>query len=140
MGLLPFDLAETPRESPEPISVTQASRMVVRALDDALPGTMRIRGEISGLTIRNGHWFFSLRDSDSSIDAVMWASQARVNSHRPVDGDSVLVTGRIGHWPRGGRTRLEARRLEPDGEGDLRAAFLKLCRELRELGWFDESA
>ena len=105
-----------------------------------LPGTMRIRGEISGLTIRNGHWFFSLRDSDSSIDAVMWASQARVNSHRPVDGDSVLVTGRIGHWPRGGRTRLEARRLEPDGEGDLRAAFLKLCRELRELGWFDESA
>ena len=140
MGLLPFDLAETPRESPEPISVTQASRMVVRALDDALPGTMRIRGEISGLTIRNGHWFFSLRDSDSSIDAVMWASQARVNSHRPVDGDSVLVTGRIGHWPRGGRTRLEARRLEPDGEGDLGAAFLKLCRELRELGWFDESA
>ena len=140
MGLLPFDLPDTPRERPEPLSVTQVSRLVVRALDDALPSTIRIRGEISGLSIRNGHWFFSLRDADASLDSVMWSSQARMNAHRPEEGDSVLVTGRIGHWSRGGRTRLEARRIEPDGEGDFKAAFLKLCRELRELGWFDESA
>ena len=139
MGLLPFDLPDTPRDRPEPLSVGEASRLVVRALDDALPSSMRIRGEISGLSIRNGHWFFSLRDADASLDAVMWSSQARVNAHRPEEGDSVLVTGRISHWSRGGRTRLEARRLELDGEGRLRAAFLKLCRELRELGWFEDS-
>ena len=139
MGLLPFDLQDTPRERPEPLSVAQASRLVVRALDDALPSSMRIRGEISGLSIRNGHWFFSLRDAEASIDSVMWSSQTRANAHRPQEGDSVLVTGRIGHWSRGGRTRLEARRIEPDGEGNLRAAFLKLCGELRELGWFADS-
>ena len=139
MGLLPFDLPDTPRERPEPLSVAEASRLLVRALDDALPSSMRIRGEISGLSIRNGHWFFSLRDSDASLDGVMWSSQARVNAHRPEEGDSVLVTGRISHWARGGRTRLEARKLEPDGEGNLRAAFLKLCGELRELGWFEDS-
>ncbi|MEE2908194.1 MAG: exodeoxyribonuclease VII large subunit [Planctomycetota bacterium] len=136
MGLLPFDLPDTSSAKPEPMSVSEVSQLIVQALADAMPATVRIRGEISGFTVRNGHWFFSLRDPGSSIDGVMWASQARINRHQPEDGDQVLVTGRIGHWPKGGRTRLEARRLEPDGAGDLRAAFLRLCKELRELGWF----
>lgn len=139
MGLLPFDLPDAPRDRPEPLTVSQASRLVVRALDDALPSSMRVRGEISGLSIRNGHWFFTLRDADASLDAVMWSSQTRVNAHRPEDGQSVLVTGRIGHWARGGRTRFEARKLALDGAGNLRAAFVKLCNELRALGWFDDA-
>ncbi|MCH2133237.1 MAG: exodeoxyribonuclease VII large subunit [Phycisphaerales bacterium] len=137
MGLLPFDAPESPSTRPEPLSVTQVSRLIVQALAEGTPSSVRIQGEIGSLAIRNGHWFFSLRDKESSLDAVMWASQARVNRHRPEEGESVIVSGRIGHWPRGGRTRLEARRVEPDGAGDLRAAFLRLCAELRDLGWFD---
>ncbi|MCH2154315.1 MAG: exodeoxyribonuclease VII large subunit, partial [Phycisphaerales bacterium] len=139
MGLLPFDVKGSRPAAPEPVSVTHISQLIVKALADGLPGSMVVRGEISNLTIRNGHWFFSLRDSESAIDAVMWASQARMNQHRAEDGESVLVTGRVGHWTKGGRTRFEARKVEPDGKGDLHAAFLRLCGELRELGWFDES-
>ena len=139
MGLLPFDVKGSRPTSPDPVSVTHISQLIVKALAEGLPASITVRGEISNLTIRNGHWFFSLRDADSAIDAVMWASQARMNRHRAEDGESVLVTGRVGHWTKGGRTRFEARKVEPDGKGDLHAAFLKLCGELRELGWFDES-
>lgn len=138
MGLLPFDLPDKGIAKPEPMSVTEISQLIVGALAEGTPSTVRIRGELSGFTIRNGHWFFSLRDQESSIDGAMWANQARLNRHRPEEGDQVLVTGRVGHWPRGGRTRLEARQIEPDGAGDLRAAFLRLCKELRELGWFSD--
>ncbi|MAT81842.1 MAG: exodeoxyribonuclease VII large subunit [Phycisphaerae bacterium] len=138
MALLPFDIKDATEPTPEPVSVSEVSHLIVEALSRGLPATIRVRGELSGFTVRNGHWFFSLRDQTSSLDGVMWASQARSNQHTPEEGEQVLITGRVGHWPRGGRTRLEARRLEPDGAGDLRAAFLKLCKELRSLGWFSD--
>ena len=114
------------------------SALIVDALEEGLPRSLRVEGELSNLKrSRNGHWYFSLKDEASKVDCAMWSSRARGVTFEPADGDAVEVTGHVEHYAKQGRTQLIVERLKAAGLGTLQARFEAMCSELREAGWFD---
>jgi len=119
-----------------PLSVSGLCRRIDEALKDAWPRPIRVRGEMGSLTDRT-HWYFTLKDDQAALSCVMYASRAARVRFQPKVGDEVIATGRVGHFPRQGRTQLYVDALEPVGEGALEAELRRLVEECRELGWLD---
>ncbi len=101
-------------------------------------GSFRVQGEIANISKR-GHWYFSVKDAGAVLSCVMWQSDAARAVYDPREGDGVVVTGRIKHYAPQGKTQLYASKIEPQGVGALEQRFQQLVRELRGLGYFDES-
>ena len=123
--------------APRELSVSEFSELIARTLDEGLRGSHRIAGEIANLS-RRGHWYFTVKDARSVLSCVLWQSDAARVPFVPKEGDAVVVTGRIGHYPAQGRTQLYVSRMEPQGVGALELRFQQVVRELRELGYFDD--
>lgn len=107
---------------------------------DFMLGNISIKGEVSNCKYHSsGHIYFTLKDKDSAISAVMWKSQVpRGLQFNMRDGDQVVVTGSVEVYERGGVYQIYAKTIEKQGEGDLYQKFLKLKAELEELGMFDD--
>lgn len=120
------------------ITVSQLTSLVRRALEDALPTTLRVVGEISNLKRHgSGHLYFTLKDDRSELSCVTWRSDAVKLKFQPSDGLEVIATGRIEVFERNGRYQLYVRRLEPRGVGALELAFRQLQKKLGDEGLFD---
>ena len=135
---MPDLFAAEPPQKPAadaPWPVSKLAGAIQAVLADKLPRKLRVVGEISNLSARN-HWFFSLKDGDASIRAVMFASAARRVSFDARDGLSVVATGRIDYYAAQGSVQLYVDALQAVGEGELEAAFRRLAAELREEGLF----
>ncbi|MDP7069869.1 MAG: exodeoxyribonuclease VII large subunit [Phycisphaerales bacterium] len=141
MNQLPFDWkpAERPSERPA-MTVTDLARRIAAALEQGVPDPVRVQGEVAAFSERRGHWYFTLRDDEASIQCVMWASDVRRGARAIAMGDVVRADGTVVHWAPQGRTQVRVRSVSPVGAGDRLAAFRRLCEELRGMGWFDESA
>ena len=123
------------RKPDAPWPVSKLAGAIQSALQDGLPRRLRVVGEVSNLSARN-HWFFSLKDGDASIRAVMFASAARKVAFEARDGLSVVATGRVDYYAAQGSVQLYVDALQAVGEGELEAAFRKLAAELRAEGLF----
>ncbi|MBN2064438.1 MAG: exodeoxyribonuclease VII large subunit [Sedimentisphaerales bacterium] len=120
------------------LSVTQLNRSIKFALADAFPGKITVSGEISNYKPHgSGHVYFSLKDADSSIIAVMWRSTAAKLKFSPDNGMSVLATGRLEVYEPQGKYQLIVDKLEPAGTGSLELAFRELAEKLRNEGLFN---
>ncbi len=126
-----------------PWSVTELAGRIKAALQDQLPGKVRVVGEVSNLSDRN-HWFFSLKDGGNSggasLRAVMFASSARRVGFPLRDGLEVVATGRVDFYDAQGSVQLYVDKLEPVGQGARELALRALMEELREAGYFDPAA
>ena len=125
-----------PQAADDAITVTEASGRIRRAIEST--GRLRIVGEVSNFSHRQ-HWYFTLKDGESQLDCVMWASAAATAAFRPADGLEVVVEGTPTHYGPRGRTQLVARSIERRGAGTLQQRFEELCRTLRAQGYFDEA-
>ncbi len=97
-----------------------------------------VQGEISGAKLyTSGHLYFSLKDSDSVISAVMFRGQRMRMEFEPDNGMKVLVHGRISSYVPRGQYQLVADRMIPDGAGALAVAFEQLKAKLEAEGLFD---
>ena len=100
-------------------------------------GSVRVTGEISGLTIAaSGHRYFTLKDASAQIGCVMWAS--RPATLRLRSGMQVIVQGKITVYAPQGKYQIDCDRITAAGEGDLYLAFAALKEELAAKGYFDE--
>ncbi len=97
-----------------------------------------VKGEISNfIAHRSGHWYFTLKDEESQIKAVMFrGSNSRV-LFKPENGDKVLLRADISVYAPQGTYQLNATAMKKDGLGDLYLAFEQLKRKLDEEGLFD---
>src|ERR1700741_1756467 len=83
-----------------------------------------VTGEISNMTrASSGHWYFTLKDSQSQIKCAMWRSSAERQSFVPQNGDAVMAHGRVSVYEPRGEYQLYADALRPVGVGDLYARF-----------------
>lgn len=142
MGRLPFDpgrMRDSGRGRDEPLTVSAFARLVEQAVAGAFPSRVTVRGEVSGARHRTHH-YFSLKDDGAVIGAVMFASAAKRAPVTPVDGRTVVATGKLEYYAPQGRLSLIVESLKEDGEGSLDARFRALCDRLREKGWFDPAA
>jgi exodeoxyribonuclease VII large subunit len=104
-------------------------------------GDIWVAGEISNFRAHSssGHLYFTLKDGDSQIRAVMFRSQARLLRFRPEDGMQVVLRGRATVYEKGGDLQLAAEYLEPKGAGALQIAFEQLKAKLEAEGLFDSA-
>jgi exodeoxyribonuclease VII large subunit len=105
---------------------------IERAFADTL-----VRGEISNLRAApSGHLYFTLKDGEAQLPAVMFRRQAQLLRFRPEDGLEVLLRGRVSVYEQRGQMQLVADSLEPVGAGSLQIAFEQLKAKLDAEGLF----
>lgn len=123
------------------LSVSDVNGYVKQTLE-ALPifSSLRVRGEISNFKhhVKSGHFYFSLKDEDSVIKAVMFAREARSLNFMPEDGMKVVIKGRLSAYVRDGIYQIYVTEMTPDGKGELHAAYERLKKRLEEEGLFSE--
>jgi exodeoxyribonuclease VII large subunit len=126
-----------PANGPPSESVTQLAARIKGALE-SLGDPIRVRGEISNF-LDKGHWYFSLKDEGAVVGCAMWQEQARRVGWTPKEGDAVVATGSVSFFAKQGRAQFYVRSIERVGVGSLQERYEALCRELRGLGYFEES-
>ena len=134
-------------EAPAPTQKSENKIWSVRALVSNLCRTVEtthpdiwVEGEISNCRpASSGHIYFTLKDGEAQLPAVLFRTQAARLRFRPTDGLSVLARGRISIYESRGQLQLIADTLEPRGEGALRLAFEQLKSRLAAEGLFAPS-
>ncbi|MBL1377981.1 exodeoxyribonuclease VII large subunit [Zobellella iuensis] len=118
-------------------TVTRLNRHA-RLLLEGEMGAVWLSGEISNLaTPGSGHWYFSLKDSQSQLRCAMFRGNNRSVNFRPKDGDQVLIFGKVTLYEPRGDYQLVAQTMAPAGEGLLKQQFEALKHRLGAEGLFD---
>lgn len=124
------------------LTVSQLNRYIAFKIkeDKQLKGIL-ISGEISNFTnyTKSGHLYFTLKDSTSSVKAVMFASAASQLRFVPASGMRVIISANVQVYERDGVYQLYVNDMQPDGIGALYIAFEQLKGRLSAEGLFDES-
>jgi exodeoxyribonuclease VII large subunit len=120
------------------LTVTEINRLSRVALEsDPILQDVWVGGEVSGLSRpASGHLYLTLKDSSAALRCVMWrASASRIRI--PREGEAVEAHGHISLYEAGGQYQLYADYLQPAGQGELFAEFLRLKAKLETEGLFD---
>ena len=122
------------------ITVTQINKYIGSVLksDRNLQGIM-VKGEISNFTLhwKSGHMYFTLKDRESAIKCVMFASAASRLKFAPEDGMAVICSGSISVYERDGAYQLYVNDILPEGAGAANVALEQLKKKLAKEGIFD---
>ncbi|WP_240413980.1 exodeoxyribonuclease VII large subunit [Paenibacillus periandrae] len=96
-----------------------------------------VRGEISNFTHHSsGHMYFTLKDADSRLKSIMFASSNQRLGFIPREGTKVLACGNISVYERDGQYQFYVSQMQPDGIGSLYLAFEQLKKKLADEGLF----
>ncbi|MBR1823631.1 MAG: exodeoxyribonuclease VII large subunit [Ruminococcus sp.] len=122
------------------ITVTQINKYISSILkgDRNLQGVM-VKGEISNFTLhwKSGHMYFTLKDRESAVKCVMFASAASRLKFAPEDGMAVVCSGSINVYERDGVYQLYVNDILPEGAGAASVALEQLKKKLAKEGIFD---
>ncbi len=119
-------------------TVGEICRNIKATLEQRFAGGVWIEGEISNMRVpSSGHAYFSLKDAEGMINAVMFRGSASGLRFAPVDGLKVLVFGELTIYEARGVYQVIVRRMEPQGLGALQLAFEQLKAKLEAEGLFD---
>ena len=121
------------------VPVSQINRYVKKLLDgDVLLSGLFVRGEISNYRPHSsGHMYFTLKDKDALLGAVMFSSHAENLDFQIKNGMEVICFGRISLYEKTGQYQMYAEFLGEAGAGALQLAFNKLKDKLAGEGLFD---
>lgn len=121
------------------ISVTQLTRYIKYKIDnDVHLQEVFLKGEISNFKAHSrGHFYFTLKDETSRINAIMFASSTKNLKFTPQDGMKVLVTGKISVFEANGGYQIYVNDMLEDGVGNLYIAYEQLKKKLEAEGLFD---
>ncbi len=122
------------------ISISQLTRYIKYKIEqDVHLQEVFLRGEISNFKAHSrGHFYFTLKDEEARINAVMFASSATKVKFMPQDGMKVLISGKVSVYPANGGYQVYVNEMLEDGIGNLYIAFEQLKKKLAAEGMFDE--
>jgi len=127
---------ERPGDNAQAMSVSELSLALKRTVEDRF-GHVRVRGEISGYKrAASGHIYFSLKDDNARLDAVMWKGGAARLPFAPEDGLEVVATGKLTTYAGRSNYQIVVDSLEVAGEGAMMLLFEKLKARLAAEGLF----
>ena len=122
----------------EYINVSELTKYIKNNFDnDMFLRNVYLKGEISNFKKHTtGHFYFSLKDEQSRINAVMFNSATRRVKFIPKDGMTVLVSGRVSVFEQAGSYQIYVEEMIEDGIGNLYVAFEQLKEKLAKEGLF----
>lgn len=119
------------------VSVTQLTAQIKNLLEGTIPDVW-VEGEISNLTVpQSGHAYFTLKDEQSQIRAVLFRSSQRFLKFTLQHGMQVVCRGRASVYEPRGEYQLILEYIEPKGVGALQLAFEQLKARLEKEGLFE---
>ena len=121
------------------LSVSELTRRLQEVLEERFPAVW-VEGEISNYRLYgSGHAYFTLKDAESQIRAVLFRNRGRRIKFEPGDGLHVMAFGSIEVYPQRGEYQLVIELLEPKGLGALQLAFDQLKTRLAAEGLFEQA-
>jgi exodeoxyribonuclease VII large subunit len=131
-----LDRVLKPDEAPRPYTVTELANEIRRELRPLT--ALLVKGEVTGMKQGSkGHYSFSIRDTQSLINAFIYADDAKRINMLPEDGQVFIFRGRVDYWAQYGALRFIVDQVEFDDVGKLRARLEELKRRLDLEGAFD---
>ena len=120
------------------LTVSELNAYVKRIFDtDRTLNAVTVKGEISNFTYhRTGHLYFSLKDEEGQIKAVMFRSAAASLKFLPENGMKVIVRCSVSVYTQTGTYQLYVNSMQPDGIGELYLAYEQLKSKLDAEGLF----
>ncbi|MCX5731044.1 MAG: exodeoxyribonuclease VII large subunit [Deltaproteobacteria bacterium] len=126
-----------PRPVQPILTVGELSTRLKAAVEPAFRDVW-VAGEVGNLRRQpSGHVYFSLKDADAAVDAVLWATTARKVRFDLRDGIEVVVRGRIEIYAPRGRYQLVVQEVEPRGAGASALALQQMKERLAAEGLLD---
>lgn len=121
------------------ISVTALTRYIKYKIDNDMHlQDVYLKGEISNFKAHpRGHYYFTIKDENSRINAIMFSYNASKIKFVPEDGMKVLVQGKISVFESTGNYQIYVNEMTEDGVGNLHIAFEQLKKKLEVEGLFD---
>ena len=120
------------------LRVSEITALIKNTLEQTFYG-VAIEGEISNYRpAASGHLYFTLKDSDSMIQAVMFRGKASRLDFTPGDGQLVIARGNVSVYAKRGNYQILCDSLKKAGEGELLALLEKRKRLLAAEGLFEE--
>lgn len=121
------------------LTVSQLTSYLKQKFDrDPYLKTVYLTGELSNFRLRQRHQYFSIKDENAVIDAVMFEHQFCQVNFTPETGMKILVVGHISLYEKSGRYQIYVDKMEPDGLGGLYLQFEQLKKKLGAEGLFDQ--
>ncbi len=121
-------------------SVTELNKYIKQLIDsDRTLSSVTVKGEISNFKCHSsGHLYFSLKDAEGQIKAVMFRSDAVRLKFAAESGMRVIVHGSVSAYTRDGAYQIYVSSMQPDGVGALYLAYEQLKERLYLEGLFNE--
>lgn len=130
-------VAPTAPAARRPESVSQLTRRL-RLLIEGSFASVWVEGEISNFRAHpSGHFYFTLKDAQAQIPAVMFRHANQRLQFKPTDGLKVIVSGSVQLYEPQGKYQIVCDTMEPAGVGALQLAFEQLKQQLAAEGLFD---
>ncbi|MDQ6988149.1 MAG: exodeoxyribonuclease VII large subunit [Mariprofundaceae bacterium] len=122
-----------------PLSVGELTAHIKQVLEQGF-ARVQVVGEVSRLTARaSGHAYFTIKDANAALAAVIWKSTIVRLSSMPEEGRQYIFHGHISLYAPQGRYQLVVSRLEAAGGGALAAEFERRKQDFLARGWFDSA-
>ncbi len=120
-------------------SVSELTGLIKEHLELSFP-KFKLQGEVSNCKYHSsGHVYFTLKDEEAQIPAIIWRSLAGKLSFDVENGVEVIVEGRLELYPPSGRYQVICQKIAVKGEGALQQRFAELMQKLASEKLFEES-
>lgn len=121
------------------LSISELTKNIRSILEGNFPDIW-VRGEVSNIRIpSSGHMYFTLKDENSQIRAVMFRNRFASLQCKLEDGMKVIVHGSITVYEKRGDYQILVEKVQPVGVGSLYVALEQLKERLKKEGLFDAS-
>ncbi len=124
------------------ISVSQLNRYVKSVIDgDQNLRSLFVTGEISNYKLNSfsGHIYFTLKDGEAAVKAVMFKANASRLKFVPSEGMKVICSASVSLYERDGAYQIYVNDIQPDGVGSIAIALEQLKEKLEKEGLFDKA-
>ena len=125
----------------EILTVSEINQTANDFLIEAFP-PLWVVGEISNFREygTSGHWYFSIKDSESVLSCTMFRLQNNALKFKPKEGDQVILQGKLSIYKKSGRYQMIASKMELAGFGELMRKYELLKNKLNEEGLYQKKS
>lgn len=121
------------------LSVGALTNLIKNSLETSF-SSVSVEGEVSGAKISSsGHLYFSLKDRDALIQAVMFKFRLSGLDFELVDGIKVIARGGVSVYAARGQYQLIVQSMKKAGIGDILAMLEERKQRLSAEGLFDQA-